>query len=177
MEKRHRSRVPRRFTCEIAWPGGRTTSGIVRNISDRGLFVQTLADPKPNSVVDVIFDPSGSRPEICVEAGVARKRITPPRLQAFVPSGIGLEILPPRAEYERWLARPTCPPLGESVEVAGPIPTHHEQSMKSYRFRMIRRAGASPQFLTIHCETEAGARARALTRAGAGWRIADVQPL
>ena len=146
------------------------------NYSDIGLK-EALKELTEGNGVDVIFDPSGSRPEICVEAGVARKRIAPPRLQASVLSGIGLEILPPRAEYERWLARPTCPPLGDSVEVTGPIPTHHEQSMKSYRFRMIRRAGASPQFLTIHCETEAGARARALTRAGPGWRIADVQPL
>lgn len=184
MEKRLRSRVPRRITCEIAWPGWRA-SGIVRDLSDRGVFVQTLADPKPNSVVKVVFAASGNRPEVCVEAGVARKRIAPPRLHASVPSGIGLEILPPRAEYERWLARPNCPSLGEAVvlevevevEVASPFPTHHEQAMKAYRFRMTRRARSSPQFLTIDCETEAGARARALARAGAGWRIVDVQPL
>lgn len=178
MERRRRSRLPRRLTCEIAWPGLRT-SGIVRNISDRGVFVETLADPKPNSVVKVVFTASGDRPNICVEAGVARKRLAPRHLQASVPSGIGLEILPPRAEYERWLAQPNCLPLGRAVEVevAGPFRTHHEHAMTAYRFQMTRRAGSSPQFLTIHCETEAGARTQALTRAGAGWRIVDVQPL
>jgi hypothetical protein len=176
MEKRNRTRVPRRLTCDIAW-SGRRSSGIVRDITDRGLFVQTLADPKPNSVVELIFAASGSQPEIRLEAGVARKRIAPPRLRASVPSGVGLEVLPPRTEYERWLSQPARPRLGESIVVASPYRAQGEQAVKAFRFRLIRRDRLASQSLTIRCETEAGARARALARIGTGWKIADVQPL
>ena len=42
---------------------------------------------------------------------------------------------------------------------------------------MIRADRSRSQVFTIHCESEAGARARAVLRAGGGWKIGDVQPL
>ena len=176
MEKRNRSRMPKRLTCEIVWQGQRHP-GIVRDITDRGLFVQTLASPAPNSVVEIRFAATGLQPEIRLEAGVARKRIAPPRLQASVPSGIGLEILPPRDEYERWLVRPACPPLAASSFNEGPDASAAEPSVRPYRVRMVRRDRGGRQILTIRSQTDAAARAQALARAGAGWKIADIQPL
>jgi hypothetical protein len=178
MEKRDRIRVSRHLTCEIVWPEGRA-SGIVRDITERGLYVLTLANPKPNSVVEVIFAATGSQPEIHLEAGVARKRVAPPHQRASVASGVGLEILPPRTEYERWLASPNCRQLGQSIVKASlhTATAQIEQEMNTYRFRMVRRDQSKSQSLTIHCETEVGARAVARVRAGTDWRIAGVQPL
>lgn len=176
MERRGGNRLPRRLTCEIETSGGRAT-GIVRDLSSHGLFVQTLASPAPNSIVELIFAGSGDQPPVRIEAGVARKRRAPGRLQATVPSGIGVEVIPPRDAYQRWIvgaaagatrtlgpARPV-PSLG-SVELT-PV-------MKKYRFRLVRLDGSRQQFMSIECDTEAGARARALARVGAGWKIADL---
>ncbi len=179
MEKRARPRRAQRLTCEILSRGGRS-AGIVRDLSERGVFIQTLADPSLNSVVEIVFSGSGARPEVRVEAGVARKRVAPPRLQATVPSGIGVEILPPRDEYERWVARPACPTLGASgttVPPDLPIASTFESRLATYRFCLMRGGQAGQKVLTIRCESEAGARARARARAGAGWKVVDVQRL
>ena len=98
MEKRKRQRAKRRLTCELV-VGEDRYPAIVRDISPTGLFVQTRAKPEAGSVVEVIFAARDGQPEIQVEAGVARHRIVPPRLQGSVQGGVGLELLspPPRA--------------------------------------------------------------------------------
>jgi hypothetical protein len=176
MDKRNQTRISRRLTCEIAWQGQRF-SGIVRDVTDRGLFVQTLANPAPNSLVRLSFPADGARPNIQLEAGVARRRVAPRRLQATIPSGIGLEIMPPRAEYEKWLVNPARPALLQPSSVDPQSASHADPVVRPYRFRLVKHGQASAQLLTIRCATEAGARARALARAGNGWKIADVQAL
>ncbi len=143
MEKRSRPRYSKRLTCELGLHGQRYP-GIVHDLSERGLFVQTLANPTPDSVIEILFARTGERPDIRLEAGVARRRIAPPRLQASVPSGVGLEILPPRTEYERWIVRPSSlPRLGEAVSIAPayapPPPEAIARSgpTRGFRFRML----------------------------------------
>ena len=185
MEKRGRVRLPRRLTCLIK-TNTDLISGFVRDVSRTGLFVQTGASPPPNSLVQVIFSSLGNQPDLRIEAGVARKRIVARRLQASVPSGIGLEVIPPRDIYERWVFGPAEPALLGSAST-----THYafdrdelhndtfmpDQTIRSYRFRMLRHDRSLSKILTIRCSSEAGARARALVRAGPGWKIADAQAL
>ena len=185
MEKRARVRLPRRLTCQIHASTGVST-GFVRDVSRSGLFVQTNAAPPTNSLVEVVFSSLGGQPDLRIEAGVARKRTIAPRLQPSVPSGIGLEVIPPRDFYERWIFGPAEPALLGSVstthyaydrEEAQSIAAPPEQSIRSYRFRMLRHDKSMSRVLTIRCASEAGARARALVRAGPGWKIADAQAL
>lgn len=185
MEKRGRVRLPRRLTCQIK-TNQDLVSGFVCDVSRTGLFVQTGASPPTNSVVEVIFSSLGNQPDLRVEAGVARKRIIAQRLQTSVPSGIGLEVIPPRDIYERWIFGPAEPALLGSAST-----THYafdrnelngdtfrpEQPIRAYRFRMRRHDQSVSRLLTIRCTTEAGARAQALVRAGPGWKIADAQAL
>ncbi len=185
MEKRGRVRLPRRLTCQIK-TGTELISGFVRDVSRTGLFVQTGAAPPTNSIVQVIFSSLGNQPDLRIEAGVARKRIVARRLQPSVPSGIGLEIIPPRDVYERWIFGPAEPAL-----LGSPSTTHYaydrdelqndaprpDQTIRTYRFRMLRHDRTLSRILTIRCSSEAGARARALVRAGPGWKIADAQAL
>lgn len=177
MEKRGTLRIPRRLTCEIVLADGRRTSGIIRDLSERGVFVQTLASPNLNSVVEVVFVGSDHQLPIRVEAGVARKRVVPARLQAIMPAGIGLELLPPRTDYERWVFRPARPALDRSDSPLDAFAAQPEQRVRAYRFHLIHPGRVENQVLTIRCESEGGARARALARAGAGWKIADAESL
>lgn len=185
MEKRSRVRLPRRLTCQIK-TNTDIASGFVRDVSRNGLFVQTGATPPTNSLVEVIFSSLGNQPDLRIEAGVARKRNVARRLQPTVPAGIGLEVIPPYDSYERWIFGPAQPALAgsmstthyafdrEEVQTNSAVP---ERSVRSYRFRMLRHDRSNSQILTIRCASEAGARARALVRAGPGWKIADAQAL
>lgn len=175
MERRGGNRLSRRLICEIETSGARS-SGIVRDLSAHGLFVQTLVSPAPNSIIELIFSGSGDQPPIRIEAGVARKLRTPRRLQSTVPSGIGVEVIPPRDAYQRWIVGAAAG-YADKLTESKPVPSLGAVKLapikELYRFRLVRIDGSRQQFLSIECDTEAGARARALARAGAGWKIAE----
>jgi hypothetical protein len=49
--------------------------------------------------------------------------------------------------------------------------------MTRYRVRLIRQDRPGTQILTLRCESEAAARAKALSRLAGVWRIAESQPI
>lgn len=164
------------MTCEIANRSERST-GVVRDVSPTGLFVQTALAPRADSVVELIFPAEGSQPELRVEAGVARQREVARRLQGAVPCGLGLEIIPPRDEYEKWVYAPVRPRLADSNRARRLAGEPAEESIRAFRFRLTRHDRSASRVLTVRCQTEAGARARALVRVGPGWKISAVQRL
>lgn len=172
MEKRRRERSKQRLVCELLVEGNRHPA-IVRDLSRAGLFVQTRARPEPNSVVEVIFPAEGdAKPEIRVEAGVARLRSVATRLQHSVPAGVGLEVLdPPPAFLELVKAQ-----KADSHDLE-PTPGGSPQPLRTFRVRLTRDGAPGSKVLTVGCENAAGARARALTRAGRGWKIAEIQEI
>lgn len=98
MEKRGAPRRKKRMTCELRFDG-RKAGGIVIDVSETGVFVQTAAKPRLGSVIDVRLSPGAGRAEIAVRARVARVRRTDPRLARIQGSGIGLQVLDAPAEY------------------------------------------------------------------------------
>ena len=176
MEKRGQPRTRRRLTCEIGIDRDRCPS-IVGDLSLGGIFVHTQARPRLGSVVEVIFPASPAREEIRIRAGVARKRVAPQLLQSSQPSGLGLEILAPRTEYERCVFQPACPPLSEADWLSGGRMPGPKQAMRTYRFRLVRLDRPGAKVLSIRSASEFNARARVLSRAGNSWTICDVQAL
>ena len=175
VEKRRQKRAHQRLTCLLVIDSQRHPA-IVRDISPLGMFVQTRARPEPNSVVELIFPADGSRPEIRFEAGVARERVVPPRLQASVPEGVGLEVLDPPAEFRELLARAAAgtEDCEESDEGTGkPL----EPTIRVFRVRVKERNKPNSRVLTVRSQSADGARAQALSRAGRGWQVADIQEL
>lgn len=170
MEKRKRQRSVRRLTCELQ-VGDERFQAIVRDISPKGLFLQTRARPPEDSVVEVVFPAEAGRPEIRVEAGVARHRAVPPRLQAAVQSGLGLELLSPSPEFEALAAQG----VGDEAEAEVAPQAADDQRVRTYRVRVKQRGRANARVLTIRCGNPAAARARALAQAGRDWAIADIQ--
>lgn len=180
MEKRKSKRVPHRIPCEIETPDGRAV-GIVHDVSTNGLFVQTRAHPGSNTILEVCFEAeSGSEsgaPGYRLEFGVARQRIAPRHLQSVVPTGLGLEIIPPGHDFRRWLdhrlrgasKRPDAAPASSRPPATA--------SAQTFRFRMVRRDSGASRILRIRAASEATARAQALGRLGAGWKISEVSAL
>ena len=165
VEKRKQKRTRHRLTCDLL-VGTTRHHAIVQDISPAGLFVQTEARPKPNSVVQVIFPARDGRPEITAEAGVARRRAVPPGLQSALPGGVGLELLNPPLDFRELLARELALAAEWEAEAA---------PVKTFRVRVRRRDGPQYRTLTVQAESVQGARARALARAGSSWKISDVE--
>lgn len=170
MEQRRRERAKQRLVCELLVDGNRHPA-IVRDLSRAGLFVQTRAKPEPNSVVEVIFPGEGDA-EIRVEAGVARMRSVPSGLQRSVPAGVGLEVLDPPPAFLALVD-------GQSSNAGDPDTTSGgpPRAIRTFRARLTRDGVAESKVLTVRCENAAGARARALTRAGRGWKISEIQEI
>lgn len=166
-------RTKRRITCELVI-GDERHSAIVRDVSPAGLFVQTRARPKPDTVVELVFAASADRPEIRVEAGVARERSIPSGLQSEVPGGVGLEVLDPSPEFRDLIAAHESPAATEGAASSG-LPS--SPGVRTFRVRLMERGKPNSQVITVRSESVEGARARALARAGRGWKISVIQEM
>jgi hypothetical protein len=153
---------------------GRRWPAIVRDLSAAGLFVQTRARPQPNSLVEVVFPAQDGRPEIRVEAGVARERVVPPRLQAAVPEGVGLEVLDPPPAFHELVAKGTA---ALEAEPAASAERPADAAVRTFRIRVTERDKPNARVLTVRAHNLEGARARALAQMGRGWKIAEIQEI
>lgn len=180
MEKRRTNRIKHRLTCELivdrqAYPA------VVRDIAPTGLFVQTRQRPTPNSVIEVRFPATAGLPGFSIEAGVARHRNVHPRLQAEVQSGVGLEILGRPSDYLALANRVVAPKSAiEDAPTPGATPganAAESQAPRGYRVRLAAHGRSQPRTLTVQATGVAAARARALTQAGAGWKVTEVSEL
>ncbi len=174
MEKRKQRRTRKRLTCELVIGESRQT-GLVRDLSPEGLFVQTRAKIDPNARVRLVFAAKGDLPAFDVEARVARKRITPPRLQSSVPSGVGLEVIDPSDAYSPLVERSVASGVQDGQAPKEEVPAG--AGMRTFRVRLTQPGKPNASVVTVRSETMQGARARALARAGRQWKIADIQEI
>ncbi len=174
MEKRKQRRTRKRLTCELVIGESRQTV-LVRDLSPEGLFVQTRAQVDPNGRVLLVFAAKDDLPAIEVEARVARKRNTPPRLQSSVPSGVGLEVIDPSDAYYTLVERSVA--SGVQVGEAPKEEVPAGAGMRTFRVRLIQPGKPNANVFTVRSESMQGARARALARAGRQWKIADIQEI
>jgi hypothetical protein len=137
---------------------------------------QTRQRPLPNSVVEVRFPAVAGLPAFSIEAGVARHRNVHPRLQAEIQSGIGLEILGRPPAYLALTTRVVSPK--SSADGASSLGAGSEElAPRSYRVRLAAHGRSHPRTLTVQATSIQAARARALTQAGAGWKITEVEAI
>jgi hypothetical protein len=149
----------------------------VRDLAPTGLFVQTRARPDANSVVEVRFPNFAGLAGFRVEVGVARHRSVHPRLQAEIQSGIGLEILGRPADYLALASRVLQTGRLESEASGDRAHPAEELAPRRYRVRLAAVGRSQPRTITVHASGIAAARARAMTQAGAGWKITDVETI
>jgi hypothetical protein len=176
MEKRRTNRVKHRLTCEIILDR-QSHPAVVRDLAPTGLFVETRQRPVPNSVVEVRFPAVAGLPAFSIEAGVARHRNVHPRLQTEIQSGIGLEILGRPPAYLELASRVVVPKLGGGGEAWRPDGAGAGEglALRSYRVRLSAHGRSHPRTITVQATSLQAARARALTQAGAGWKITEVE--
>lgn len=153
------------MSCEL-WIAGKRHSGIVRDVSEFGLYVQTRVRAAPGDQIELVFPAEGARSELRVNARVARLDRLSAHFATSGAGGLGLEVIRP----PRGLA-----PLLETAgfPCAGPA-SAGEASLRPYRVKLVALAGGQTQTIRVNAPGKDGARSRALARAGKGWKIGEV---
>jgi len=201
MAKKRAERIRRRVTCELLLDG-RSYRGIVLDLSETGVFVQTEATPQPGAPLTVRFHAPGGV-EIEVVASVARRKVAPRELAGVVRGGLGLRIQQPPAAYFELIGSadpegaaasalgkglraglgagsrvaPPVPRTARGDDRAGPArtPAPAVDTRPEFRVRVKQCAGPRSRTLTVRAASSDEARRSAMQELGAGWEILSVE--
>jgi hypothetical protein len=166
MDKRRKPRVPRRLSCEL-WIAGKRQSGIVRDVSEFGLYVQTRVKAGPGEAIELVFAASGEQPEVRVHTRVARSDRLSAHFATSGAGGLGLELVEPAGGLETVLA-------GAGFTNGPPAPAADVAPMRPFRVKLVAIAGGRTQMVRVNAPGKESARSRALARAGKGWKVGEV---
>jgi Tfp pilus assembly protein PilZ len=90
-DKRRHTRHPRRIPCEL-WIADKRYTGIVKDVSSGGLFVQTRAQAGPGTAITIVIAPGDEHDEIRVSGRVVRTDRMRARLAMQAAGGIGIVV-------------------------------------------------------------------------------------
>jgi hypothetical protein len=203
MAKKRAERIRRRVTCELLLEG-RSYRGIVLDLSETGVFVQTEATPQPGARLVLRFHAPGGV-EIEVAASVARRKVAPRELAGVVRGGLGLRVEKPPAAYFELIgsddpvasaasagaAGPRAG-LGAGSRVAAPLASARRDAAASarapapapappavdtrpeFRVRAKQCEGPRSRTMKVRAASSDEARRSAMRELGAGWEILSV---
>jgi hypothetical protein len=187
MGKRRAERIRRRVTCELML-GGRSYRGIVLDLSETGVFVQTEATPPPGARLRVKFHAAGGV-EIEVDACVARRQVAPRELASVVRGGLGLRVEQPPEAYFKLIGMESAQagsgsgPRGVGAPRGTPLPpapapepaaAPKVDERPEFRVRVKQSDGPRSRVLKLRAGSPEEARKSALKELGGGWEILSV---
>ncbi len=170
-------RISKRMPCSIETRDQRHT-GLVLNVSQGGLFVQTNAAPGRGEAVELELNAPEAERSIPVQGKVVWQRVVPHQLRSMARGGVGLRIQnAPESYYvllARWMRTELPVPNRE-----GPLPepSKPEPQVLSWRVRVRAVSGPRTRMLTIEAPTLEAARSEAQRYAGDDWRIIEIDPV
>ena len=102
MAAKRAPRIKKRLPCDVRVTG-RQHSGMVLNLSPRGLFVQTHASVGPGDAVDVSLRVPAFGEPISLRTRVVWRRVVPQQLRNVAEGGFGVQIENASEDYYRYL--------------------------------------------------------------------------
>lgn len=169
--------------------GARRHSGLVLNVSPRGLFVQTHAKPTSGETIRVALNVPGSSETMALDATVVWKRVVPAGLLRVAQGGVGLQLTNPPEGYYRLLAdvvrvneqKPevsaSSPPRESNLALrtqpppATAVGENLEAGAQSDSYKVRVSLGQRSRIVTVSAPSETRAREIALERVGEGWKV------
>lgn len=137
MKTTQEPRVPKRLPCDVT-VGGLRHTGLVLNVSPRGLFVQTTAEARPGTEVSIDLTPPNQQQPVEVRATVVWKRTVPRQMVSVARGGMGLRITEAPENYYSYLS-------GVIRGIAAPTPPASTARPQGTAKPIAKaRAGASP---------------------------------
>ncbi len=170
-------RLAKRVPCAVH-VGQRRFSGVVLNVSQGGLFVQTSANAGQGVNIDLKLSIPEHRELVPVCASVVWKRIVPHQLRAVAQGGFGVRITQAGETYYQllaaWMRVEVPAPSGGASREAAPRVRPDTQT-STYRLRVRETSGPRSKTLSIEAASAEEAGAEALRRTGAGWQIIEIE--
>ena len=103
MHQQLQPRIAKRVPCAVH-VGQRRFSGVVLNVSQGGLFVQTSADASQGANIDLELSIPERRDLVPLCASVVWKRVVPHQLRSLAQGGFGVRITQAGETYYQLLA-------------------------------------------------------------------------
>ena len=133
------TRISKRVPCNVR-VGERRYVGMVLNLSQGGLFVQTGAEAARGASVALELNAAERGPGVPIEATVVWRRVVPQALRATVSGGMGVRIERADENYFRLLAGWMREEIPTGARAAAPAPAP-EPPLPIFRVH-LREAGS-----------------------------------
>jgi Tfp pilus assembly protein PilZ len=167
-------RLAKRMTCAVN-VGQKRYSGVVLNLSQGGLFVQTSAAPGRGASVALELNPPGAEATIPLQAEVVWRRVVPQQLRASAQGGMGMKIVCADENYYGALSEWMRVAMDPGVRVAPEPPIAPD--IVPYRVRVRAQGGPRTRVVSIEADCEDAACDAALGHVGEGWHVIEVDPV
>jgi hypothetical protein len=161
-------RIKIRVPCDIGTPETRQ-GGMILNLSQRGLFVQTLMSAPSGSLVTIDLKETPGEGPIPLQAAVVWKRMVPRNLVHVSQGGLGLRIEESCPAYEEYFRAI----LGRRVD--RPEFATAPARQRGFRIRVKLVGEPRSRTLVLSAASEEEAREQALTAVGEGWTILEIE--
>ncbi|MBW2270541.1 MAG: PilZ domain-containing protein [Deltaproteobacteria bacterium] len=172
--KANQPRLAKRMTCAVS-VGDQRFSGVVLNLSQGGLFVQTSAAPQCGASVVLELNPPGDEAAIPLQTEVVWRRVVPQQLRATAQGGMGMKIVRAEENYYSALAGWMRVVVDPGVRVAPETPI--ESEVVPYRVRVRAPGGPRTRSVSVDAASDEAARRAALSYVGNGWKVIEVEPI
>ena len=187
MQTQSEQRVRKRLPCTLS-SEARSHNGMILNLSERGLFVQTSLPAKPGTLLNLdVLDPQRGD-AIPLEATVVWRRRVTARMTGVTQSGMGLRLVSQPSEWQQMM----CGLLGNESDptsvlatgASSPSATNDPEAAIDERppppalafdVRLAKPGSPRSRRIVVESGDEAAARAEARRVAGNGWTILEIR--
>lgn len=168
-------RLSKRMTCAVNL-GERRYTGVVLNVSQGGLFVQTSAQAERGEDVHLELNPPGDEQTIPLRAEVVWRRVVPTQLRSTARGGMGVKIVRADETYYNALADWMRVSLDAERATAAPSSSAAEP-MPSWRVRVRATGTVRTRCVSVEADSDVAAREAALDYLGEGWQVIGIDSL
>jgi Tfp pilus assembly protein PilZ len=162
-------RFRKRLPCRLQVTGS-AHSGMVLNVSRRGLFVQTTAGASPGDAVHLDLALEGAE-TLGIDARVVWRRVVAPHLRTVSTGGMGLHIQYASDAYFGFVAGLAASAPAEEFETPTP------PVLPGYRVRLRLATSPRTRIVTVAATDPREAGERARQRMGAQWVVLDLEKI
>lgn len=166
-------RIRKRIPCNVSFREAKR-SGMVLNLSQSGLFVQTTVSAKCGDDVDLLLNMPHLPEPIPIRAKIVWSRRVDPQFRSVVQGGFGARIEAASEHYFGVLQN--IAELREEPSVSRrPERTavNRESAENRYRVRVKLQGSPRSRFMSVTAGSKKEAEQRALKKAGKGWSLLE----